>query len=229
MSAYDAISAGGQLTETPASVVGEEYEIQIERAATTIEVRTPGGTTVSHTRTPGLRWTALKRRTQQAAAIRENLAILYSVATDYLGQHPDERYVSGSELFGEGEGKLRPALRSVAGEDYDEVRVTRTHAGATISVPHLGEISYEAPLPQDEVAAIQANLRMIAKAAKTYFAKHPQENLVVVGELVGQGQPLAVAPTAVCGEDYLPLVLERGAKTLSLTLPTTRSVAIDTP
>lgn len=222
MSSYAATSAGGSLTEAPTSVVGEEYSFEVSREADTIEVTTPGGTTVAYQRVPGVRWTALKRRAQQTAAIRANLALVYSVATDYLANHPDESYVSGYEIFGE--DKERPALRPIANENYDSVRVTRTSAVTTISVPGLGDIAYEAPLDPKQEAAIRANLLQLAQAAAAYFARHPQENLMVVGELAAAEGASFTPPAPVAGEDYMPLVIERDAPSLTLPLPAGRKL-----
>lgn len=227
MTGYAAAGAGC-LASQPTAVVGEDYDnLELERDTSTIEVRTPGGTNVTYTRVPGLRWTVLKRRAQQTATIRENLAIAYQLGTEYLRDHPDESYVTGSELFGE--GKDRPELRSVAGETYGDVRMTRTRAGNSVTTPTLGEIVYEAPVASQAVTAIQANLRSLAKAAKGYFAKHPQEKFVVVGELLDAEKAAPARPEAAAGEDYLPLVIERDAPTLTIALPTGQKVSVELP
>lgn len=225
MTGYAATGAG-YLDSEPEAVVGEDYDlIELWRDAASLEVRTPGGTTIAHARVPGLRWTVLKRRAQQAATIRENLAIAYQIGKDYLRDHPDEGYVTGSELFGE--GKDRPELRSVAGESYDDVRMTRTRAGNAVTVPQLGEVVYEAPVDPKDAAAIQGNLQRLATVARGHFAKNPQEKFVVVGELIDT--ETAPAPEAVAGEDYLPLVIERDAKELSIALPTGQKVVAELP
>ncbi len=222
LSAYAATDAGGALTRTPGSVVGEEYDFTVERDAKEIALRTPGGTTVTHQRVPGLRWTVLKRRVQQTAAVREQLALFYSVASDYLVAHPDEGYVSGYELFGEnGE---RPELRAVAGESYDGVRLSRGSASLSVEVPGLGTVVYEAELAPRDAAAIQENLRTLARAAAGYFKQHPEEKLVVGGELLAGG---IESPIAVAGEDYETLVLERDAAAVTITLRDGRKVTAD--
>ncbi len=222
LSAYAATEAGGALTRTPSSVVGEEYDFTVERDAEEIALRTPGGTTVTHRRVPGLRWTVLKRRVQQTAAVREQLALFHAVASDYLAAHPEEGYVSGYELFGE--ERERPELRAVAGENYDSVRLSRGSASLSVEVPGLGTVVYEAELAARDTAAIQGNLRTLARAAVGYFQQHPEEKLVVGGELLAAGIEL---PTSVAGEDYETLVLERGAAAITITLRDGRKVTAD--
>lgn len=224
MSYYAATEAGGALTGTPDAVVGEEYGFSVERDATTIEVTTPGGTTVSYRRVPGLRWTVLKRQAQQAVAIRENLATFHAVAAEYLAAHPDESYVSGYELFGE--DRDRPALPAVAGEDYSGVRLTRGSATVALQVAGIGMVVYGPELPAAQAEQIRANLRALAQAASAYFAQNPGERFVVGGELYAAG---TAQPDPVAGEDYAALVLERGAGSLKLTLRDGREVAVELP
>ena len=221
MAASDAYSVG--LSGSPTSVVGEQYDFSVERDASTIEVRTPGGTTVTYRRVPGLRWVMLKRRAQQEAAIRGNLATFYAAAVEYLAAHPDESYVSGYEIFGE--GRDRPELPAVAGEIYSSVRLNRNSAVVSIEVSGLGPIVYEAELPAEQAAAIRENLRKLAKEAAAYFRKNPDEKLVVVGELFAAGTE---KPASVAGEDYETLVLERGAKSLTFVLRSGQKVTVET-
>ncbi|HLP09823.1 MAG TPA: hypothetical protein VK178_16810 [Opitutaceae bacterium] len=222
MSAYAATEAGGALTSTPDSVVGEQYEIEVARDATAIELRTPGGSTVRHERQPGLRWTLLKRRAQQTAAIRENLATFHAVASEYLAAHPDESYVSGYELFGGDHD--RPELPAVAGESYSQVRLNRNSATVSFEVPGVGTVVYEAELPAAQAEAIRKNLRAIAKAGADFFTKNPAEKLIVAGELFAAG---AARPEPVVGEDYEALVLERGASSLAITSRDGRKIAAE--
>ena len=222
MSSYEATEAGGSLTSTPESVIGEQYDdFSIERTATEISVRTPGGNTVTYQRVPGIRWTLLKRRVQQAAAIRGNLATFYAAASAYLAAHPDESYVSGYELFGE--ECERPELPAVAGENYRSVRLNRNSAVVSIEAPGVGPVVYEAELPAAQADAIQANLRKLAKAAASYFKKHRDEKLVVAGELFAAGTE---KPVAVAGEDYETLVIENEAASLMIALPTGQKITV---
>ena len=222
MSSYEATEAGGSLTSTPESVIGEQYDdFSIERTATEISVRTPGGNTVTYQRVPGIRWTLLKRRVQQAAAIRGNLATFYAAASAYLAAHPDESYVSGYELFGE--ECERPELPAVAGENYRSVRLNRNSAVVSIEAPGVGPVVYEAELPAAQADAIQANLRKLAKAASSYFKKHRDEKLVVAGELFAAGTE---KPVAVAGEDYETLVIENEAASLMIALPTGQKITV---
>ena len=220
MSSSDACGVG--LSESPTSVVGEQYDFSVERDAVTIELRTPGGTTVTYRRVPGLRWAVLKRRAQQTAEVCRQLALFYSVATDYLAAHPDESYVSGYELFGE--GKERPELRPIAGESYSSVRLNRNSAEVSVEVPGLGPVVYEAELPAAQAAAIRENLRKLATDAAAYFRQHAEEQLVVAGELFATGTE---KPTPVAGEDYESLVLERSATSLTLVLRNGRKVTVE--
>ena len=222
MSSYEATEAGGSLTSTPEPVIGEQYDdFSIERTATEISVRTPGGNTVTYQRVPGIRWTLLKRRVQQAAAIRGNLATFYAAASAYLAAHPDESYVSGYELFGE--ECERPELPAVAGENYRSVRLNRNSAVVSIEAPGVGPVVYEAELPAAQADVIQANLRKLAKAAASYFKKHRDEKLVVAGELFAAGTE---KPVAVAGEDYETLVIENEAASLMIALPTGQKITV---
>ena len=222
LSSYAATEAGGALTSTPDPVVGEEYDFSIERDSTAITLRTPGGNTVTYQRVPGLRWTVLKRRAQQVAAIRGQLALFYSVASDYLAGHPDESYVSGYEIFGE--GKERPELRGVAGESYGGVRLNRGSASVSLEVAGVGTVVYEAALDPKSAAAIQGNLRRLAQVAAGYFEAHPEEKLVVGGELFAAG---IEKPEVVADEDYESLVFERDATAVTLELRDGRKVTAD--
>jgi hypothetical protein len=208
-----ASEAGDALPEAPAAIVGETYEFGVGREEMTIALTTPGGTTVTYQRVPGLRWTVLKRRAQQTAAIRANLATFYTVASAYLDEHADESYVSGYELFGE--GRDRPELPAVAGESYSSVRLNRNSAVISFEAPGFGTIAYEAELPAPQMESIRANLRKLATASAAYFQKHPEEKLVVVGELFAAG---VERPAPIAGEDYEALVLEPGVETLTITL-----------
>lgn len=221
MSSDVATDAGGTLTTAPDPVVGEQYDFAVERDATEIRLTTPGGTTIVHPRDPGLRWTVLKRRVQQAAAIRANLATFHAAAVAYLAAHPDESYVSGYELFGA--DRARPELTAVAGESYGSVRLDRHSARVAIEAPTVGQVVFTAELPAAQVAAIQENLRKLAQAAAAYFRKNPAETLVVGGELFAAG---VERPTPVLDEDYDGLVVERDAPGLKLQLRDGREVSI---
>lgn len=222
MPASEAYGTGSPLTETPDSVVGESYDLGIGREDESLSITTPGGTTVTHRRVPGLRWTVLKRRAQQTEAVRRNLATFHAAATEYLAAHPDESYVCGYELFGE--DRDRPELPAVAGESYSSVRLNRGSAVVSFEAPGIGAVVFEAELPAEQAAAIRENLRKLAQTAAGYFAKNPGETLVVGGELFAAG---AEKPTAVAGEDYETLVVERGATSLTIALPDGRKVTAD--
>jgi hypothetical protein len=220
----DSLVENGFMTKLE-PVVGEDYsQITLELDTATLTVTTPGGQEISFNREPNLVMQTRHHLAELQIAIEHNLAKIDAVAQRFLVDNPNESEVGVEQLTSK---ELLPDIKSLAGEDYAQTltSISKNQPKLEISSPRAGTVIWLRPLD----AALQANLTKrlikIEHAAVQYFAKNPQAEVVISGELVPAPEETKSEGAVESSEDTdqkLPdlttLVIRRDYKNIKLTL-----------
>ena len=147
-------------------------------------------------------------------AVEANLKRIAEVADRWFAANPNEDEVAFEQLVG-----LDPSLAAitpVAGEDYDDVTVSKAAGVVEIQLPSGMVVAYAPPLTDTDREAVKQNLAALDEAAAWYLAMRPDEPFMAGEEAVAEGSPLKALPAAVRGEDYGRVHVSRNRDQISV-------------
>ena len=228
----------GWIDPAPASLLGEDYSaLSLSLSESRVSVTTRGGQEIAVTREPKARAQARRAIAERQLLVERNLAKAHDAARRYFEMSPEEYTVSFDDLANK---ELKPELTAIAGENYSELSFNRGSTSTSLTHPRFGRVTHTEPPPPGLVASLRTRLQALERAAADYFAKNPQAELVVGGEIyeeptepidANSPEEAAVAAasdasTSTAASDLSALVIRRDYETIKASLESGYEVSV---